>query len=501
MLLTAELGVDSSRNDRLIPLGTKVGVVTNVAYERSLQILKGTVITDYDAASRDRHDRRYSSVQVLDAFNFREHARVVHVNSSCPAQRPINHSIAVARKQEVARGVFHRMNRFTVALHFAFCAGQRKFPGSHVRMRRAPKKERERDYGRSDNFFHGFFPSLTPARFAKYIPLIIETTVVGIGVPENYGAQPSEIRSYGFFSPVHSFGSALYGGPEQGAFGPAGSVVPVRQPVRCLPPRLASWWRQKRPQLRRFAMAQAALSCARSALVFQKTPFDVIDRAGEHWLRGYQIGTALGYTQPSQAISKIYERNSDEFTDRMSAVIFLASAGGDQQTRIFSLRGAHLIGMLARTPVAKEFRRWVLDILDRELAAQQRDQTWDVSGAPDGTWAVVIENGIQRLVPLVHLYRQHYDAQGQHVPMANTKPAARAQAAAPYIRNQSGVCGVYPNQSKYNPWRAYVQRDGVSYNLGTYPTIAAARAAREQALIDLAAGRLPVARSMGGPHK
>lgn len=248
-------------------------------------------------------------------------------------------------------------------------------------------------------------------------------------------------------------------------------------------------------------MAQAALSCARSALVFQKTPFDVIDRAGEHWLRGYQIGTALGYTQPSQAISKIYERNSDEFTDRMSAVIFLASAGGDQQTRIFSLRGAHLIGMLARTPVAKEFRRWVLDILDRELAAQQRDQTWDVSGAPDGTWAVVIENGIQRLVPLVHLYRQHYDAQGQHVPMANTKPAARAQAAAPYIRNQSGVCGVYPNQSKYNPWRAYVQRDGVSYNLGTYPTIAAARAAREQALIDLAAGRLPVARSMGGPHK
>lgn len=140
--------------------------------------------------------------------------------------------------------------------------------------------------------------------------------------------------------------------------------------------------------------------------------------------------------------------------------------------------------------------------MERQRVAQQSGPTWDVSGAPDGTWAVVIENGIQRLVPLIHLYRQHYDADGQHVPMANTKPAALVQPApqiaTPYIRNQSGVRGVYPNQSKYNPWRAYVQRDGVSYNLGTYPTLAAARAAREQALADLHAGRLPVARTMKG---
>ena len=29
----------------------------------------------------------------------------------------------------------------------------------------------------------------------------------------------------------------------------------------------------------------------------------------------------------------------------------------------FSLRGVHMVAMFARTPVAKEFRRWVLDIL------------------------------------------------------------------------------------------------------------------------------------------
>lgn len=39
---------------------------------------------------------------------------------------------------------------------------------------------------------------------------------------------------------------------------------------------------------------------------------------------------------------------------------------GEQLTRAFSLRGAHLVAMFARTPKAKEFRRWVLDILDRE---------------------------------------------------------------------------------------------------------------------------------------
>ncbi|MDR5615566.1 MAG: hypothetical protein RAM38_15530, partial [Arsenophonus sp.] len=38
--------------------------------------------------------------------------------------------------------------------------------------------------------------------------------------------------------------------------------------------------------------------------------------------------------------------------------------------RIFSLRGAHLIAMFARTHIAKEFRKWVLDILDKQAINQ-----------------------------------------------------------------------------------------------------------------------------------
>ncbi|MFS1538210.1 MAG: hypothetical protein ACL7BU_05375 [Candidatus Phlomobacter fragariae] len=36
------------------------------------------------------------------------------------------------------------------------------------------------------------------------------------------------------------------------------------------------------------------------------------------------------------------------------------------QVRIFSLHGAHLVAMFARTSVAKELRKWVLDILDNQ---------------------------------------------------------------------------------------------------------------------------------------
>lgn len=85
------------------------------------------------------------------------------------------------------------------------------------------------------------------------------------------------------------------------------------------------------------------------------------------WLTSNQIGYALQYAD-DKAVHRIYARHSDEFTDRMAGVVKLTTPGGDQQIRVFSLRGAHMIAMFARTPVAKEFRRWVLDILDREVS-------------------------------------------------------------------------------------------------------------------------------------
>jgi prophage antirepressor-like protein len=100
-----------------------------------------------------------------------------------------------------------------------------------------------------------------------------------------------------------------------------------------------------------------------AVLQFENTTFDIVDRAGEPWLRLHQIGVALGYSR-ADSVNKLYQSSSDEFTEQMTALVTLPSAGGLQETRIFSLRGCHLLAMLAKTEKAKAFRRWVLDILD-----------------------------------------------------------------------------------------------------------------------------------------
>lgn len=121
-----------------------------------------------------------------------------------------------------------------------------------------------------------------------------------------------------------------------------------------------------------------------TTLTFQNTTLSVINKNNHTFLTASDLGTALEYADPTKAIVKIYDRNADEFTAEMTALIELQTAGGKQQVRVFSLRGAHLIAMFARTKVAKDFRKWVLDILDRETLqnTQKNNNTASVGSAP-----------------------------------------------------------------------------------------------------------------------
>lgn len=102
-------------------------------------------------------------------------------------------------------------------------------------------------------------------------------------------------------------------------------------------------------------------------LAFHDVQFNVITRNNKIWLTAVEIARALQY-KTENSVSRIYARNSDEFTTGMSEEVKLTLSGNlTKSARVFSLRGAHLIAMFARTPVAKEFRRWVLDVLDREV--------------------------------------------------------------------------------------------------------------------------------------
>lgn len=110
-------------------------------------------------------------------------------------------------------------------------------------------------------------------------------------------------------------------------------------------------------------------------LTFESTELDVVDIHNVAWLRGPQIGGALGYNDPADSIQKVYARNADEFTDEMTQVLELPTAGGMQPVRIFSPRGCYLLGMLARTERAKAFRQWVLDVLEGRATPQQTKPT------------------------------------------------------------------------------------------------------------------------------
>ncbi|ECO0851926.1 hypothetical protein AA073_21785 [Salmonella enterica subsp. enterica serovar Newport] len=110
-------------------------------------------------------------------------------------------------------------------------------------------------------------------------------------------------------------------------------------------------------------------------LAFNSHSLDAIEHDGNIWFTASTLATALEYSR-SDKVTQIYSRNEDEFTSGMTAIIetlnlrfsVKSTSYGNlkTRTRIFSLRGAHLIAMFANTPVAKQFRRWVLDLIDQE---------------------------------------------------------------------------------------------------------------------------------------
>ena len=108
-------------------------------------------------------------------------------------------------------------------------------------------------------------------------------------------------------------------------------------------------------------------SIANNQLTFHSTTFSYMEMAGQIWLTAAEVGQALDYAD-DKAIHRIFNRHSDEFTTQMTGVVRATTPGGMQDVRVFSLRGAHLIGMFARTTKAKEFRRWVLDVLDSQIS-------------------------------------------------------------------------------------------------------------------------------------
>ena len=101
---------------------------------------------------------------------------------------------------------------------------------------------------------------------------------------------------------------------------------------------------------------------------FEGVELEVVSFGGERWLRGPQIAGALGFKNPSKAVSDIYSRNRSEFDDSTTLVIEMPTNSGRQLVRLYNARGAALIAIKAQTPKGEAFRRWVLDVLEGKVS-------------------------------------------------------------------------------------------------------------------------------------
>lgn len=137
-----------------------------------------------------------------------------------------------------------------------------------------------------------------------------------------------------------------------------------------------------------------------NALTFNGTTLTTINQGDQVWLTSSDLAIALGY-KTADSVTRIFNRNKDEFSSRMTQVIETVKLTASSKTkgcsgnnsestesvlssktkglrakiRIFSLRGCHLLAMFARTDIAKAFRVWVLDILEREVKTTSHQRT------------------------------------------------------------------------------------------------------------------------------
>ena len=100
------------------------------------------------------------------------------------------------------------------------------------------------------------------------------------------------------------------------------------------------------------------------ALIFNEFIFTPVTHQNSLWIRSSNLAKALGYSD-DRKVGVLYARHKDEFSNNMSVVLNLSTTDVPAMNRIFSLRGCHLVAMLARTPIAKAFRRWVLDVIEQ----------------------------------------------------------------------------------------------------------------------------------------
>lgn len=170
-----------------------------------------------------------------------------------------------------------------------------------------------------------------------------------------------------------------------------------------------------------------------------------VNGSEEIYLKGSELATALGYSR-EDSLNKIVERNRDEFEKGMFENVKLTLSGNIQKTiRVFSLRGANLVAMKAKTPIANEFRKWVLDVLEAHPVEQrlpQQNQAGPYQDLKLEGGVIRIVNGLYRLTDLSNLKKHRDNLPDNHpyIP-AKWKRSAKVIKFIQSIANEYGDSG------------------------------------------------------------
>lgn len=156
------------------------------------------------------------------------------------------------------------------------------------------------------------------------------------------------------------------------------------------------------------------------------------------WLKAADLANALGYARVD-SLNKVFERNADEFDYTMTQVIDITDNANltfsnlVSKTRIFSLRGAHLITFFARTPVAKQFRKWALDILEKEVQPKAKTIIDDRIPLAEAVGLLVSKSSLNT-VEVYKMLHQRFDV--EHV---EDIPLESLPYAVEYVHNLTAV--------------------------------------------------------------
>ncbi|PUR01052.1 hypothetical protein DCL20_08510 [Acinetobacter schindleri] len=167
------------------------------------------------------------------------------------------------------------------------------------------------------------------------------------------------------------------------------------------------------------------------SLCFRDTTLDVIMHDQKPWISSRQLGQMLGYAR-EDAVNKVFERKADEFSNGMTCNVKMTLQGQTREVRVFSLRGCHLIAMFAKTPVAKEFRKWVLDVLEKEVLQQQIDTRVKINAEQQAILKEIVdrrcEGNVKKRTELWSRHNQHF-----RIPRYSELLAIHFQDAVDYL--------------------------------------------------------------------